>query len=240
MPRRPTCDGGGVVTWTKIDDDLPDHMIELSDSAFRLHLAATVYSNRVGSDGRIPKRRLSLVPVPPRTRRPAIVKELVTAGFWYDGGDAWELTDFLEDQPSAEEVACRKAYDAIRQRLRFARASGASHEMVQVLKVEETESLRALNDARERRRAGTSHVSHGVSHSAPFRSVSGPSRSDTRERGRDLPSAPLVGAPAVEMCGECRSPLRTDPDGCQSPLHASTWGASASALGIAAIKATAG
>jgi hypothetical protein len=166
------------VTWTKTPDDYPDRLLELSDAAYRLHHAGTTYVNRVGLDGRIPRARLSLVPVPARTRRPSTITELEAAGLWIRDGDGWDLADFFGAQLSAEEVACRRDYDAIRQRIRFAKTPDLKAE----LRLEEDAAKRRLNDARERRRA---RASHRESHRDSQRPVPYPPRPDPSQgRGR--------------------------------------------------------
>lgn len=200
------------MTWTKTPDDWPDQLIELSDAAYRLHHAALTYSNRVGSDGRIHKRRLALLPVPARTRRSAIVAELSRLEYWIDAGDSWELRGFLVDQLSAEEVQKRRVYDAVRQRIRFAK----DDETRAVLKVEEAESLHALNDARERRRARASRSDSTVTHTAPSRSD--PTRPVPRRgRGQEQPQPlrPLEGLPAAVPEPVCAL--------CSETLHERAW-----------------
>ena len=117
------------MVWTKTPDDYPDRLMDVTDSAYRLHHAATTYSNRVGSDGRIHKSRLTLIPVPARTRRPAVVRELEAAGFWDRDATGWTLADFFDAQLSAEEVDAQRRYDAIRQRIRFAKNKESKDEL---------------------------------------------------------------------------------------------------------------
>jgi hypothetical protein len=148
------------MTWTKTPDDYPDRHLELSDAAYRLHHAATTYCNRVGLDGRIPKARLSLVPVPSRTRRPGIIVELVTADLWSDDGDAWRLIDFFDDQMSAEEVGLTREYNRVRQAIRFAK----DDKRRVALKEEERTVLNELQAARERRRGLSRSANSGATH----------------------------------------------------------------------------
>lgn len=179
------------MTWTKTADDFPDRLLDLSDSAYRLHHAATTYANRVGLDGRIPKARLTLLPVPAKTRRASVVKELVSADLWAASGDAWELLDFFEAQLSSEEVRCRREYDAIRQRIRFA----STPEIKAVLRQDEDAAKSDLNAARERRRARTSQRDSQRDSQSPVPFRPAPARPDpTQGRGRGRKSAPPVGA----------------------------------------------
>lgn len=159
------------MTWTKTPDDYPDRLLELSDAAYRLHHVALTYANRLGLDGRIPKARLGLLPVQQRTRRPATARELVDAGRWRDDGDAWTIVDFLTDQPSAEEVASERAYNAIRQRARLQKAGPAAA----ALRIQVDASRAALFAARERRKA-QSHTASCTATSTATRISPDPSR----------------------------------------------------------------
>jgi hypothetical protein len=160
------------MSWTKLSDDFPDRLVGLSDAAFRLHVSATVYANRLNLDGEIPKARLSLLPVPQRTRRPTVVRELVAADLWREGrlsvseqdgrivvrldhSNVWTLVDFYEAQLSSAEVTAQRAYDALRQRIRFARDADAKAD----LREEETRAKAALFEAREQRRDWVATVS---------------------------------------------------------------------------------
>lgn len=195
------------MTWTKLPDDLPDRHLELSDAAFRLHVAATIYSNRIGLDGRIPRARLALIPVPARTRRPKVISELVTAGLWTDHEDGVTILDFLEHQPSAEEVHLQRRWDVLRQQIRFAK--GPDRDVKQADLRREADAVRdELQAARNRRRALYSQPNSLVIHSAPLRPVPVPSRpapsevedEDERGAGGALEGAP---APTNETCPEC-------------------------------------
>jgi hypothetical protein len=203
------------MTWTKTADDYPDRLLELSDSAYRLHHATTTLCNRLGLDGRITKARLALVPVPQRTRRPAVVRELVAAELWCDDGSAWRLVDFFDAQPSAEEMTRQREYDAARQRKRFARTI----ESRQLCDASIDAARTALFDARERRRARASQrESHADSQRpAPTRPV--PTRNNEVEDevpeglcalchleiGADAPISTYRGRPAhAPWDGACR------------------------------------
>lgn len=145
------------MTWTKTGDDYPERLFELSDAAYRLHHAGTTYANRLLLDGRIPKSRLDLVPVPRNVLHESVLEELSSAGLWLDAGDGWVLTDFLSAQPTREEVEARRGYDAVRQRLRFARSAmnRDQGEAALVLDLEELEreARFRLNAAREAHRS---------------------------------------------------------------------------------------
>lgn len=187
------------MTWTKTPDDYPDRLLGLSDAAYRLHHAATTYANRLTLDGLIPKARLHLIPVPARTRRPAVIRELDAAGLWGEAGDAWELLDFLEHQMSAAEVEARREYDAIRQRIRFAKGPEQKAELRDL----EDEAKRGLNAAREARRARISTVSLPDSH---------------RDSHRPVPIRPVPSRPAPYKGEDGTEDRRLGgPDGPQPP-----------------------
>lgn len=182
------------MTWTKSSDDYPDRLLDLTDAAYRLHHAATVFCNRLGLDGRLPRKRLAMLPVPPRTRRKAIVQELIDAGHWIETADGWTLADFFEAQLSAEEVAAQRRYDAVRQAKRFAQTPERKAE----LRVEEEAAKRLLYAARERRRAISHCESQGDSQCpVPSRPVPTPKVEDEDDRqaaaGRPVGPSPAPG-----------------------------------------------
>ncbi|MEW6226010.1 MAG: hypothetical protein AB1627_15400 [Chloroflexota bacterium] len=99
------------MSWTRIPDEFPDASWDRSDAALRLHLAGLIYSNRLLTDGRIPKSRIAaLVP----RYRPAALRELVDAGWWADRGDSIEILHDLQHQATAAEVRKRRADTAAR------------------------------------------------------------------------------------------------------------------------------
>jgi len=172
------------MTWTKTSDDFPDRMFDRSSDAYRLHHAATTYSNRVGTDGHIAKSRLSQLAVPPRVRRPAVVRELVACGLWEESGDGWDLTDFFEGQWSREEVELNRKYAAIRQRKRFAEDPEAKAAISQ----EEKEVLAQLHGAREARRA---HQSQRVGRDSGRIASQRDSQSESQRPDPPRPAPPL-------------------------------------------------
>lgn len=104
--------------WVRFDDDFPDHWkIEpLSDGAYRLHTTAIFRSSKWLTDGYLPKNRLDLV-APRRMKRPGkYVSELEGAGLWEPTDDGWQLHDFLDYQPSKEQVTAERKKTAERQK----------------------------------------------------------------------------------------------------------------------------
>lgn len=195
------------MTWTKSPDDFPDRLLELSDAAYRLHHAATVYANRIGLDGRIPRAHLGLVPVPPRTKRSKVVAELVKAGLWSEYADGVTILDFLEHQPSADEVRLQRRWDVLRQQIRFVKGPDRDAKLADLRR--EADAVRdELQTARNRRKALYSQPNSLVIHGAPLRPVPVPSRpapSEVEDEDERAAGGALGGAPAAsnEKCPEC-------------------------------------
>lgn len=195
------------MTWTKTPDDYPDRLLELSDAAYRLHHAATVYSNRIGSDGHVQRIRLSMVPVPAKAKRPRVVQELVTAGLWQPTDDGWLLIDFMAAQLSAEEVQLQRQWDVKRQQIRFAKTAEERQE-----RRAESDAIRdALHAARERRKDGNSQPVSLVNslRPVPLRPVpsrSAPSESEDEDEAAALARSPSgrAGPPDENTCVLCR------------------------------------
>lgn len=94
----------------------------LSDGAFRLHTSAFFWCARNGTDGFIPAEDIQLVS--PRLRAPErFAEECVARRAWHDAqadcgsehclsvaaGPGWILHDFLEHNPTGQEMTARKA-----------------------------------------------------------------------------------------------------------------------------------
>jgi hypothetical protein len=103
------------MTWAKLDDGFVDHpkVDPLSDGAFRLHVAGIVMCSRLLTDGVVADERVSRLV--PRFKK-AQLAELEAAGLWeaMDGG--WVIHDYLDFNPSAEQVKADRAKTAERQR----------------------------------------------------------------------------------------------------------------------------
>lgn len=85
--------------WLRIDDVFPEHpkIIGLTDKAFRMHLTGMCYAARYQTDGSVPKGIASRWGT-------ATVRELVSAGLWEAVGDAYEIHDYLDYNPSRVEI----------------------------------------------------------------------------------------------------------------------------------------
>lgn len=180
--------------WTKTGDDYPERRLDLSDAAYRLEHVALTYCNRMLLDGRLPKKRLSLLPVPTRTRGRKVVEELLHARIWGDDGESFVIIGFFEDQPSAEEVRAQRAYGAVRQRIRFERSNAGKA----ALRKEEVAARVAAQEARQKRKTDA----------ASQREADSASQAGS-QRGSQRPAPPRP-APS-EGEGEDASPTRHGP-----------------------------
>jgi protein gp37 len=165
VPSRPIGAKAASVSWLRIDDGFAEHpkVMDVSDRAFRLHVAAMCFCARNLTDGELAERSVRMVcALTAATKKH--VAELVDAGLWLkrDGG-AFEVKDFLEYNPTAEKVkADRDAARVRMSRRRSAERSGErsptpdpdpSKDQLQTDVQKETfQTTRA--DARERRCSG--------------------------------------------------------------------------------------
>lgn len=94
------------MVWAKFDDQYPDNpkIAPLSDAAFRLHTSSICYSARVLMDGRIPKAIAHRYVAKGRT----VAGELIRSGLFTDDGDNYIINDFLDYNPTREQVQAIK------------------------------------------------------------------------------------------------------------------------------------
>jgi hypothetical protein len=101
--------------WVKLDDRFPSHrkIALLSDRAFRLHVSAICWCAENLTDGRITERELPLVAKIRGVK--ATAQALEDAGVWdrVDGG--WQIHDYLDYNPSREQVIAERKKNAERQ-----------------------------------------------------------------------------------------------------------------------------
>lgn len=95
------------MVWTRLDDQFPDDpkIAPLSDAAFRMYVCSIVYSNRLLTDGEIPKVVAHRYVA---RRGHHIGLELVKAGLFHETGDRYVVHDFHDRNPSASEVIERR------------------------------------------------------------------------------------------------------------------------------------
>jgi hypothetical protein len=98
--------------WVKLDDGFARHpkILAIPDPALRLHLDAMCYAAGYLTDGRVETGAL-LDP------KPARIRALVEVGLWVPiGAGRYELHDWHDYQPSADDVRKRRAATAERLR----------------------------------------------------------------------------------------------------------------------------
>ncbi len=96
------------MTWLKLDDKFGRHpkVQGLSDPAFRLHMAAMGHCAEYATDGRVKSHVIATLTAHPD--KAALVKEVVDAGLWEEMVGGWEIHDFLQYNPSAEQLKTRR------------------------------------------------------------------------------------------------------------------------------------
>ncbi|MFJ6566260.1 hypothetical protein ACIQNU_02480 [Streptomyces sp. NPDC091292] len=101
--------------WVKLDDRFPSHrkVALLSDRAFRLHVSALCWCAENLTDGCIAERELPLVAKVRAVKVTA--KQLEDAGLWDRVDDGWQIHDYLEYNPSREQVLAERKRNAARQ-----------------------------------------------------------------------------------------------------------------------------
>lgn len=112
-----------MMTWLRIDDGFVEHpkVYDLSDRAFRLHVAALCYSARNLTDGILDERRIAvLCAITKATQRH--IRELIDAELWlFETEDHYEIRDYLDYNPDAETV--KKRRDEAKERMANLRSS---------------------------------------------------------------------------------------------------------------------
>lgn len=101
--------------WVKLDDRFPSHrkVALLSDRAFRLHVSAICWCAENLTDGHIGDRELALVAHIRGIK--ATAKQLEDAGVWDRTEDGWVIHDYLDYNPSREQVLLERKKNAERQ-----------------------------------------------------------------------------------------------------------------------------
>lgn len=110
--------------WVRLDDRFPSHrkVALLSDRAFRLHISAICWCAENLTDGRIADRELPLVAHVRNIK--ATAKQLEEAGVWDRTDDGWVIHDYLDYNPSREQVLAERKKNAERQEKFRRRKSG--------------------------------------------------------------------------------------------------------------------
>ena len=198
--------------FTMTGDEYPEQRLELSNSAYRLDHVGLTSCNRWRTDGRLPKRRMQMLPLPARCRSKHVIQELLDGGFWTDGGDHYLIVGFLDHQRSAEEADAQRTYDAVRQRIRFEKDPDA----MEALRDENGRALKSLNQAKQRRRAAAAAQHERVAESRRESQGASPpsSQADShRESRRPSPSHPAPPRPSEGEGGTAPKNRALTPDG---------------------------
>lgn len=105
------------MAWLRIDDGFVEHerVEPLSDKAFRLHVTALCMCARKLTDGHISEKD-ALVTRTITGARQRHIEELELYGLWQLNGDGYQIRDYLDYNPTAEQVReeRRKAADRMR------------------------------------------------------------------------------------------------------------------------------
>jgi hypothetical protein len=101
--------------WVRLDDRFPSHrkVALLSDRAFRLHVSAICWCAENLTDGHISDRELPLVAHMRGVK--ATAQQLQNAGLWDRTDDGWMIHDYLDYNPSREQVIADRKKNAERQ-----------------------------------------------------------------------------------------------------------------------------
>jgi hypothetical protein len=111
------------MTWLKLDDHFAGHpkISPLSDGAFRLHVSGLLFCAAHETDGLLPVEQ---VPILMPKYRPRYLAEVIARGLWLPHLEVVELHDFLDYNPTHEQVKARR--EATRERVARARAAKQS------------------------------------------------------------------------------------------------------------------
>lgn len=99
--------------WIRFEDNFPEHpkVLALSDAAFRLHVRAIAYCSRHLTDG-----TLSTAAARSLGARTRLTGELVEVRLWTPSDDGYLIHDYLDYQPSKEDIKKRRAADRSRKK----------------------------------------------------------------------------------------------------------------------------
>lgn len=103
------------MVWARVDDQYPDHpkVTGLSDAAFRLHISAITYASRYLTDGFLPFGQVrKLLPFTDDVQ--PVCDELVEAALFTVVPKGYTVHDYLEYNPSREEVEAKREQGALR------------------------------------------------------------------------------------------------------------------------------
>lgn len=110
------------MAWLKLDDGFVEHpkVEALTSPAFRLHVTALCLSARKLTDGLISDVDARVCGILARSNKRHI-SELEDAGLWHRNGAGWQINDYLDYNPSAQQVKAER--EQARERMRNVRAN---------------------------------------------------------------------------------------------------------------------
>jgi hypothetical protein len=94
------------MAWLKLDDQFAENpkVSSLTNRSFRVHVAALCYCARNLTDGHLDSRAVNVVLAIVGTRSKTVLQELVSSALWRQETDGYSINDYLEYNPSAEQV----------------------------------------------------------------------------------------------------------------------------------------
>lgn len=116
------------MAWGKLDDGFYDNpkivrIARQSHGAVGIHARAISYCAKHLTDGHIPAEVVQGF-APLQRDREQMVEVLIAERAWYKSEDGYILHDYLDQNPSKEEVEAKRAEDRERKRKERARRNG--------------------------------------------------------------------------------------------------------------------
>jgi hypothetical protein len=108
------------VTWGRLDDSFYDNpkvleALEIDVASIALHARAIAYAARHEKDGHLTQHAVcSLMPSP--TERESAVAALVQTELWHENGQDYVIHDYLDYNPSREELVEKRRKDRERKK----------------------------------------------------------------------------------------------------------------------------
>lgn len=184
------------MTWTKLSDTFTDDadLLALDRDDRLLLVEATVYANRILSDGHIPRR--SLLRFTDHPDPTAGMRALVGAGLVEETDLGWLIRNWTREQRARSEVEQIRARNRERQRIYRLHKAGVHAEC----------DPKRCTDTTGSRHAVTDRATNAVTNAAPSRPV------PTRREGTGVGEATPLTAPSHPysddegVCNVCRLP----------------------------------
>lgn len=98
------------MSWLRLDDEFAENpkIAPLSDRAFRFHVAALCVCAAKLTDGKMSRKAVRVLAATLEVDAKRRTVELEQAGLWIAGEDGWQINDYLDYNPSAEEVRAKR------------------------------------------------------------------------------------------------------------------------------------